>query len=366
MKLRQVRYIAIIISGFFITNYLGVGCSQVNFATGDKDLASQGTNQVANVPDQSSQNPGAPGNPITPPLVTDPNGSDPGTGPIVQLPNFQIPSNTVAAIAFEDLYPRVGDADYNDFIAEFKIVPTVNTLGQLTDIVIEFYPRAAGAGYDHSLRLSLSGQVRPTDGSQSNIQYQTSSLFKGTAHVNLDRLDPSGKVLSSSTQDYQKDIVIFPSTHALFGNGTLTGVINSQGAYVPFNQVARLSIHLDQPELNSIVNQPFDASGFRPILHVKNTGFDIDLVDANPTNIDTNGNPFGLIIPADWQWMRETVAIDRGYPNFDLYRQYLLARASGDKTPAEKSVVEWFRHPDLSSNSLYTAQPLPQLLPLGN
>ena len=56
----------------------------------------------------------------------------------------------VGTAVWEDLFPNPIDADYNDFVLNFKINEKYSAVG-LEEITIDFIPKARGAGYDLSL-----------------------------------------------------------------------------------------------------------------------------------------------------------------------------------------------------------------------
>jgi len=270
----------------------------------------------------------------------------------------------VAAVAFEDLYPNHGDADFNDFVTAFRIVEKVNSQDQITKIFIDFYPRAVGAGYDHEFLMVLDG----VKDQPSNITLQTTPIFNGTASVTLTHFDPSSNVIDSQQNlPDNHDVVVFPSTHALFGSGNLTNLVDTtlSQPYQPANQSARIEIDLNQPNLNPVpTDGKIDVSKFRMILHVKDTDKDIDIIDVDPQNYDSSGYPFGFIIPTDWQWPSEGTSIDTVYPMFSQYRQYLLDTASGNATTPPSSVLDWFNEPASGTTDLYPVIPGPNLLPI--
>lgn len=278
---------------------------------------------------------------------------------ILQFPSL----SSVAAIAFEDNFPNPGDADYNDFVTNFRIVENINDSNQITKINIDFYPRAVGAGYDHSLIVVLDG-IKDTP---SNITKTTTPMFNGNAQISLITYNANGAIVSTvSNLPKDKDVVIFPSTHALFGNGNLSGTLNSSpgAAFHSARTYARLEIVLSNPASNVVSQTALDISKFRILLHVKNTNQDIDLIDVNSSNFDSNGYPFGFIIPTNWQWPTEGANINNVYPNFPAYRQYLINKKLNPAATAADPVLNWFDYPVTGSTGLYPLPPTPPLLPL--
>jgi LruC domain-containing protein len=296
------------------------------------------------------------GQPLSAPATQ---GLAPATPGLVQYPS----QGSFAAVAFEDNYPRPGDGDYNDFLTNFRITEKINPLGQITEIIVDFYPRALGASYDHQFLLVLNGKKDLP----SNISLQTSPLFNGGARVQLTHFDASGNLLDvQNNLSAVNDIVVFNSTHAIFGfpSGSMS-IVNTLPAqpYIPAMQNARVDIVLIDPSQNPVAAAGIDLAKFRMILHVKNTGQDIDTINSDPSNFDSNGNPFGFVIPASWQWPTEGTSIGAIYPSFLNYRTYLLQLAIQIGLVIPQDVQNWFNAPIGGSIGLYPLIAAPRLLP---
>ena len=280
--------------------------------------------------------------------------------PVIRFPSI---NGDLAAVAFEDSFPKAGDADFNDFLTNFKVTEKINSKNQVTDIIVDFYPRALGASYDHSLLVVLNGVKEQP----SNITLKTNPLFTGGADVTLSHFNANGNLLDVQTNlPVDKDVVVFGSTHAIFNAKKTTDVINTylNQPYMPAQQSARLAIKLKNPELNALGNRTeVDLSRLRMVLHVKDTGKDIDIIDVDPFNYDSKGFPFGFIIPANWQWPQEDVNITTQYPNFANYQLYLLEKSVNPKATAPTSVLNWFSFTTPNPTGLYPVVPSPKLLP---
>lgn len=280
-------------------------------------------------------------------------------GPILNFPSIH---GEVAAVAFEDNFPKPGDADYNDFLTNFRVTEKINKDNQVTNIIIDFYPRAVGATYDHTFLLVLDGiKDQP-----SNISLETPPLFNGDAQVQLTYYNSSGLILAEQDNlSVSKDLVVFGNTHSIF-NAFPSHVLNTyiEYPYFPAAHSARVEIELANPELNPLgLRSEVDTSKLRMVLHVKNTQKDIDIIDVDSANFDSNGYPFGFIIPSNWQWPREGVDINSAYPHFSKYQAYLLEKAAWPDTVVTPEAYNWF----ISMAHLaevYPVTPLPPLLPL--
>ncbi len=275
---------------------------------------------------------------------------------------------SVAAVAYEDMYGSGSpDYDYNDFMADFQVTEKVNASNQITDIYLDFYPRTAGAGYDHEFVLALNGTVT-TPANNTSSMPTTKALFSGAANIDITYYDSSGNVVSQQapTAYNNQDVVVFSSTHGAFGQ--TSGQINTPlptnyvaGSGTPSNYIkatenARIHLALANPAANPVpANGQFDVSTLRMVLHVKNTNENIDIVNVDPSFYTSAGYPWGFIIPANWQWMQEAVKIDNGYPNFAAYRQYL--NGTNPSCASTPSCINWFNYPVTGSAANTTVYP---------
>jgi Domain of unknown function (DUF4842)/Bacterial Ig-like domain len=284
---------------------------------------------------------------------------------------------SVAAVAYEDLYGTGNpDYDYNDFLTEFQVTEKINSSNQVTDIYLDFYPRAVGAGYDHEFLLALSGTITTT---AVNTSPTTKPLFVGAANIDISYYDGTGKLLSqqASAPYNNQDVVVFSSTHGAFGLSAGAGVINTAlptnyvwgsgnpSNYTAATQNARIHLALTTPASNPVPNNGlFDVSTLRMVLHVKNTNENVDIINVVPTNFTSAGYPWGFIIPTNWQWMQEGVIINSGYPTFASYREYLEGQNAS--CPQTDNCINWFNYPATGTagqKALYPPIPFKAILP---
>lgn len=247
-------------------------------------------------------------------------------------------------LAYEDLYPSAGDADYNDMVIRYHVAENYNAQQELESVRLQFVPLARGAGYNHSFHLSLDGELD----SSNNISTITAPSFIGEAAVEVTYSHENGNSRVFSYKK-EKDITIFHNTRA-----TLTGFANVyQGQeWLDAKFTTEVNITLAQPELNLLADRGVDSELlFRPFLHVKNTNSDIDLININSADgmLDQNGAPFGIIVPDHWEWPLERVDINVAYPYFAEYQSWL----NGDILTLSEEAKYWYRYP-ASSGLIYT------------
>ena len=245
-----------------------------------------------------------------------------------------------AFMAFEDLYPNPGDADYNDFVMAFHATESYDADGGLDTINMSFAPMARGAGYNHSVWLDLDGVI---DRHRTNITTETDPLYNGDAIVKVSYTNLENGSSHSQYFDKDDDIPIFHNTRA-----TLAGFANVDShAPITFPKW-KTDVEITLADsVNTLLERGLpDESSYRVYMHVNNTNKDIDLAAVNPGDgmIDSNGFPFGLVVPSGWQWPLERVHIDQAYQHFDDYRAWLSAP---DRTLGFEA-QNWFNSADTS------------------
>ncbi len=219
------------------------------------------------------------------------------------------PSAYYYTITFEDLYPNVGDGDFNDFISDIN-VEFAQTGDNVEKIRISYLALARGGIYDHALRTDLD--------------------FIGVANIEKRTYDGEGNLKDTSTRQAEDGAVLepFPSTKAAFGG--LDYANTKEGETYVEGDLVIIDITLSEPGSNPVagVEGPFDT-----YLHVHDTGEDIHLPHEGG-DYDENGFPFALLVPGSWDWPWDTVFIEDAYPLFEDWR------LSG-----YNSSINWFDYP---------------------
>lgn len=277
-------------------------------------------------PNEPSE-PASPGVPILPDLPEEPaipvtpvNPFDPTTPGISLLPI----ESEWASIAFEDniLSPDGGDRDFNDAVFNYKIAELYNIQSQLTKIFIEVRLREKLSAGNHKLHLSLNGDPREFF---DNIDHVSQAAFIGEA--NLKMIMKNGEVILK--EDIQNKLVnIFSS---------------SSGRK---NEIVKLEITLLQPELNTRTpnQESVDFKKYRFMLQnhgQDRIGIDIAEINRTPEMLANSNYPFGFMIPADWQPPMEKQLIDRMYPKFQSYRNWLFQSLT-EEIPMSNEAATWF------------------------
>ncbi len=214
---------------------------------------------------------------------------------------IRIPSEGQLSVAFEDLFGRAdaGDADYNDFIANYTITEVVDSSGEyLSRIKFSVTAREKLAGYNHTFGIRLDD-------------------FTGKARVFGEYLDERG-----SLRKFKPIYTTGPLEIEIFENTRY-----AKGKSVDFTVEFKEPQNINEEGAADVI---VDRPPYNPYLFVKNTGKDIHLVgeetltDSNnpgATYMDADSFPWGLLVPADWKYPEEGQRIEVPYPRFTLWRE---------------------------------------------
>ncbi|MBP7653255.1 LruC domain-containing protein [Candidatus Dependentiae bacterium] len=241
---------------------------------------------------------------------------------IEQTVNGVRPDNFYYTLAFEDLFPDVGDGDYNDFVTDLNITREINENNEIKKIIITAKALSRGAGYDHQFKIKLN--------------------FRGSASIERSLFDSLGRWRAGSKQNSvnSADLILFDSTKAAFNNAAMPNV-NKNQTYID-GQSVKLEITFANPQLNNLDDA--DTPPYNPYLYVKDTNREIYL-----NSVDENGYPFALKVPSNWGWPLEGNQIDSGVktPAFNVaYPLFRDWRESG-----YNSKINWYDFPD--ENNIY-------------
>lgn len=247
------------------------------------------------------------------------------------------PASGDLVLGFEDQYPGLGDADYNDVVLAYHVETVKSAAGEVTDLLLTHHLVARGAGYEHSvdLRFPLLGATRT-----------------GTARVERFLGDGAGTHQEPVTFDLadlrgtrQGCIELFPSTRdalpplpgATFTN-TQSGTVDRPAASV------RVHVAFDVPvPVEELGLPPFDL--FVSVHHGEER-WDVHLpghaplegrpahLPADPAFLDEEGRPWLLEVPRLWRFPLEQQRVWNCYPR---YTSWVAAAGAED--------ADWYDHP---------------------
>lgn len=266
--------------------------------------------------------------------------------PDVEIPPVDDPTQEIVStkrfgtLAFEDMFPRKGDWDHNDLVANYTYtLEQSKTTSKIQAIVLEFDIRAIGAIRSNGLGIEL-----PIE--RSNV----ARVLGGT-------LDGNG---TSAT------VIATTNTRDRF-NG-LNGQINTNPNSGTVQSSGDLSIRVELKKAVEVPEKYFKK--FNPFIFVDGRANEIHLSDYPPTAsgevefgigddatdginyfYKTNENhTWGLDIPrlkaekTGWIYPMEGVSIDTAYPG---YAEWVKSNGTAQ--------TEWYNHP--ASEHVYPVQP---------
>jgi hypothetical protein len=173
-------------------------------------------------------------------------------------------------IAYEDLYPEKGDADFNDLVVKLELQEYINAEDKISKIRVSAKVLASGAGYRNAFGITVLGE-----------KYVLIEDAKAILNYNWDT--------ENSVAYYDADpveIVIEPDT-------PVTRSSIASMPYDPFciaNGVEENEVHL-----------PFVTTDYEGLA------------------LDNDGFPWARLVPEDWQWPKEHSNIFDAYPDFTTW-----------------------------------------------
>ncbi|WCL50089.1 LruC domain-containing protein [Leptospira sp. GIMC2001] len=211
---------------------------------------------------------------------------------------IRIPSESYYTIAYEDLYPKQGDADFNDYVIRVINEEDLNKEGKVVRIRGEYTHVAKGAGYNHTLNLRLPSVV--------------------AGDYTLRRSKPNGDVYfeESKRLNSQDVINLLPSS-----NTTITQSNTDASQTFTEGDTATWELILDEPvPLLTLGKAPYDL-----YIYVQNTKLEVHFLglyknaDGTDQYLDPAGFPWAFLVPGEFEWPLEKANMHSAYPNFNQW-----------------------------------------------
>jgi len=229
----------------------------------------------------------------------------------------RIPDEESLTVAFEDLYlqERAGDADYNDFLAQYTITEYYNGGNKLTGIHVDATAKVKIAGYNHRFGISI--------GYEKDVDDDFDVAIVATY---WDKYGNKREDVSISPHENIK-----VPTDSLFPNKAVIPLFEST------EDAIGKTAYFDVTFTGGIDREKVELAPFDPFLYVYKTYYDIHLIGKDPlpktknpawsyTSVafnfmDEAGFPWALLVPAEWQHPAETQFIEDLYPFFKDWRE---------------------------------------------
>lgn len=246
-----------------------------------------------------------------------PDENDPYPNDATRSAKINYPPSGYYTVSYEDLYPKQGDADFNDYTIRVRYEEDLNAKGEVVRVRGYYQHVAKGAGYNHILRMNLPG-VNSSDytlkrlTSDDVVEYQTSGssvAFTG--------------------------IEILPAS-----NTTLTSSNTAQGQTFQLGKKAELEVILTTPiPKTTLGSVPYDL-----YIYVLNTKHEIHFAgrytkaDGTDQYLDATGFPWAVMIPGNWKWPYEKSDARTAYSKFQSWYE---SKGTVD--------LDWYEFPNLNS-----------------
>lgn len=205
-----------------------------------------------------------------------------------------LPASGQSIIAYEDLYPSAGDADFNDYVVRVTNEEDLDASGKIRRLRGTYTHMARGAGYKHTLHIKL-----PT----------------AAYNYTLKRYAANGTLESTSTghKNAGENLEILPSSDT-----TISQANTSSGQSLVLGKRAEIELVLDSASARAAVGDaPYDL-----FVKVIDTSKEVHFPrlytngDGSDKYMDSNGFPWALQVPNQWNWPLESDHIENGYSGF--------------------------------------------------
>lgn len=233
-------------------------------------------------------------------------------------------------VAYEDLYPNRGDYDFNDVVVAYNYALGVNDQGQVERISGTAFLLARGSRYTHdwTLRIPVSGlPVNAIDPSSScTVDRSTAQQAPGpVANSGCSIAVGNGGILWKALPD---TVALFPGTDA--GGATADVPINTQ-----------TTIRGPKAAFQITLSNPVALSNFGvddPYILIRRV--DGSTAEVHLSTKDIQNFPFAMVMPTQWKWPKEKIAIGDAYPTFlDFARSGGTTNLQWYNTPVDALVV---------------------------
>ena len=221
------------------------------------------------------------------------------------------------SLAFEDLWPAIGDYDFNDLVIHYKYIQYINAENKTVRMKMIFDLMAMGATFHNGFGIEL-----PMD--KSYIESVSGFEVKG-GEVSLD-----AKGLESGQSN--PVIIVFDDAYDHFGGKAVVNT-DPKGAVAPVKQFEIL-VEFTQPMSLDDVR----SSGFNPFIFINSRSIELHLRNKPPTDLanlsilgtesdgsdaaqgkfyrSQNNAPWAIDLIHAFRYPKESSRIDRAYKHF--------------------------------------------------
>ncbi len=210
---------------------------------------------------------------------------------------FYPTETTQATIAFEDLWPFLGDYDFNDTALDYSIKTTLNANNEAVSMEFDYTVTSDGASFTNAFAFELPG-ISPTNITSVTGQTLSNNVFtlsgNGTEGGQPNAVIPLFDDHSAIVGQNGKVIVRFtnPIPEGQLGNGPFNPFLVVDGE-------REIEIHLAGESPTALGNNTPSVAG--------------NNVDPNGNYATSEGLPWAINIAEAFPVLKEKESIDRGY-----------------------------------------------------
>jgi LruC domain-containing protein len=236
--------------------------------------------------------------------------------------NFYPSANGFGTLLYEDLWPGMGDYDFNDLVLSYRINKVTNAQNKVTELKLTYVVKAAGSSYQNGFAIQLDGitpaMIRSVSGTKtSNAPW----LVRNSNGV-------------ESGQDFA-NIIVYDNVNKFMINPGTIGINTKPGSTRVAPDTTNLTIRfatesysiaagdlIINPYLisNQIRGKEIHLPGFKPTTKADPSFFGLNQDNTNPqTNnfYKSKSNlPWALSVPEAIPHLKEGSDFLKGYTNF--------------------------------------------------
>jgi LruC domain-containing protein len=235
-------------------------------------------------------------------------------------PRYNVPAgDDFFTVAYEDYFPHVGDADFNDFVVQYNIEVTEES-GFVSEYTVNATARARAAGFEHEFGFVL--------------QYPGfRGIYTGTYEQVVNGEVVSQKIEGDSLNSAR--IVLFPSTKSAFKRQSSRVTVDNGFLGEPLSEGLNASFTISFRPFADVSPEDVEAPPLDPYL-LTEKGYDVHLIGKPALDgsknfevplsewenfLDQNGYPRALLVPTAWPHPLELTKIDNAYSDFTTWRE---------------------------------------------
>lgn len=196
--------------------------------------------------------------------------------------NYFPNSNNYGTLAFEDLWPAIGDYDFNDVVVDYKFNQITNAQNKVVEIKATIIPRASGASFQNGFGFELPinsyniGSVNGYKFTESIISLNANGTEAGQNNAVIIAFDNAYKTFKNINGS---------------NNGGIAGINTTINGLKGNADTINLTITLNNPvSMSTLGNPPYN-----PFIFVdQKRGYEVHLPDMPPTNL-ANTSLFGTV-----------------------------------------------------------------------